>query len=840
MNQPDAPGPTLELLQKQLKTEIQRRQIAEAELKSSRQDIKRLRMIASKTLHAVIMTDAVGQIEWVNDAFTRLTGYSRNEVQGCRPGEILQGEGTDPATVLLIREKLAAHEPVDVEILNYDRAGKKYWGRLNIIPVFNDEGVLTNFVGTQQDITQSKKQAELLDGSELIYRELFRTTRDALMSLNDAGFFDCNDAALRLFGFDSVEAFCACHPRDVSPEFQPSGRPSLEAAQEMILRALQDGNCAFEWRHRRYDGTEFDAEVLLSRYHIETGPVIQASVRDISQRKAAEAVLIDAKLAAESANLAKSEFLANMSHEIRTPLNAILGFTDVLRRGDYVRDDGNDFLQLIQGSGKHLLGLINDVLDLSKIESGMMEFESEPCSVWSIVQDVAAALKVQAAEKGLSLNVVAKTHLPVSIPSDPLRLRQLLTNLVGNAVKFTESGGVRIAVSSVEAQSIAATSEAQGSDLVIEVQDTGVGIAEESLEKIFAPFNQADNSITRRFGGTGLGLSISQRIAEGLGGQIEVRSEEGRGSTFYVTLPDASESSATARQESSQIIAASPLRPEAVESEAEVVADSISGFAQLPSGTHVLLCEDGHTNREFVRLVLTEANARVTTANDGKLGFDAIVDQPEAFDLVLMDMQMPTMDGYAATRKLREIGYRRPIIALTAHAMRGDRQRCLDAGCTGYVTKPIDIDQLLMAIGDGLRSSAAGQDMDPTAAAGNLPGVGPQIANDRSPADESPIVSTLPSNVGFGPIISEFVEDLPAKIASFQNAIQRGDWRQLVEDAHSFKGAGGTVGFGCFTEPANRLGQAAKAGDRNAAESQLEQIRSLVGRLVNPETAVES
>ena len=385
-----------DFLQKLLAQEIQSRHKVEAELESTKQKLQRLEIIASQTLHAVIVTNPAGEIEWTNQAFTDLTEFTPNEVIGRHPGDLLQGEDTDADVVVQIRENLRAQNPIDVEIVNYKRSGKAYWGHLKIAPIWNDDGVLTNFVGTQTDITQNKQQAQLLDGSEQIYRDLFETTRDAIMSLNDSGFFDCNEASLKLFGYETREEFCALHPSDVSPKFQPDGRLSSEAAGEMVQRALEAGNCCFEWRHRKRDGTEFEAEVLLSRYQFEAGQVIQASVRDISARKAAQAVLIDAKQVAEDANRAKSDFLANMSHEIRTPLNVILGFTDALLRADYPIEKQREFLGLIRNSGGHLLHLVNEILDLSKVEAGKMEFNCERCSIWEIVQDVAASLKVQA------------------------------------------------------------------------------------------------------------------------------------------------------------------------------------------------------------------------------------------------------------------------------------------------------------------------------------------------------------------------------------------------------------------------------------------------------------
>lgn len=491
----------------------------------SNSDSHYLEIVADYTFNAMIISNPEGQIEWCNSLFTDLTGYHLNEIIGKKPGEFLQGPETDPEVVASIRQNLADQKPIDVEILNYNVEGHSYWIRLQIKPIYDSNGELLNYIGMQTDLTEARAQAEQLDSSLFIYHELFESTSDAVTSLGKDGFFDCNNASLELFGFESREEFCKCTPADVSPKFQPNGQLSEEAAKLKIEQAFREGNCRFDWVHQRKDGTEFDCEVCLHAYELGNGPVIQASLRDISDRKAVEAELKCEKEAAEFASQAKSEFLANMSHEIRTPLNAILGFTEVLQKDKHSERERSKFLALIHDSGEHLLSIINDILDLSKIESGKMEFTFEDCSPWAITEEVVSAFRVQSEQKGLTLQAVAKTPLPKKMPCDIIRLRQLLTNLTGNAIKFTHSGQVWVNLSWLD------------STLYIEVEDTGIGISEDNLAALFNPFNQVDNSITREFGGTGLGLAISSRITEGFGGKIEAESEKGVGSLFRVSIP---------------------------------------------------------------------------------------------------------------------------------------------------------------------------------------------------------------------------------------------------------------------------------------------------------------
>lgn len=389
-------------------------------------------------------------------------------------------------------------------------------------------------------------------------------------------------------------------------------------------------------------------------------------------------ILLEQKTIAEIANHEKSHFLANMSHEIRTPLNGIMGFTDVLRRGVGSKTQQQEYLDVIYKNGEHLLGLINDILDLSKIEAGRMEFEKRNDSPHKIISEVLSTMRVQAKEKGLSLECQWTSSVPETIHTDPMRLKQILINLVGNALKFTKQGSVKL---------IATLDQSHANPrFVVEVHDTGIGIDSQNLKNIFSPFTQADSSITRSFGGTGLGLTICRQIAEGLGGDLTVKSEVGKGSTFNLWVDAGS-------LENVRIFDTPP---------SEVFTTNEQFKAGSPEssclrGIQVLLVDDGKTNRDLISLVLENAHASVTCAENGEEALQKY--GGGEFDLILMDMQMPLMDGYTATRTLRSRGCSLPVIALTANAMRGDRDKCLAAGCSDFLTKPINIDSLLQTIG---------------------------------------------------------------------------------------------------------------------------------------------
>ena len=385
------------------------------------------------------------------------------------------------------------------------------------------------------------------------------------------------------------------------------------------------------------------------------------------------------KLAAEDANSAKSDFLANMSHEIRTPMNAILGFTDWLQRGMVDSpEEQQEYLATIHSSGSHLLRLINDILDLSKIEAGKLEIDRIQENPFKIVNDVASILSVRAKDKGIDLITEYENELPVSVLTDDVRLRQVITNLAGNAIKFTSEGHVKISTRYVE--------KPIGEDQIeVRISDTGIGMTSEQVAKIFQPFVQADNSVTRKFGGTGLGLSISKRIVEALGGEIDVSSEAGVGTelSFHVKIGDCKQAEKISVEEDAQ-------RHNATKNKAK-----LENKTDLYGG-NVLLVDDGVANRKLINLILTKAGCIVTEAPNGKVGSDLALEYK--FDLILMDMQMPVMDGYQATRRLRENGYKGPIMALTANAMSNDRDLCMDAGCNDFLAKPVDIDQLLESV----------------------------------------------------------------------------------------------------------------------------------------------
>jgi PAS domain S-box-containing protein len=528
--------------------------------------------------------------------------------------------------------------------------------------------------------------------------------------------------------------------------------------------------------------------------------------------------LVQTRKQAEVATEAKSQFLAMMSHEIRTPMTAILGYTDLLRDPGLSPNTRSDYLTVVRRNAEQLLQLINDILDLSKIEAGKMQMNFQPCHLVSLVADVASLMRPRAEQHGTRLEVRYTGAVPETITTDGDRLRQALINLVGNAAKFTENGSIQIIVSFLPQW------HGGQSAMALDVVDTGIGILPEVLPQLFRPFVQANRSTSRKYGGTGLGLTISRQIINMLGGELGVRSAAGKGSTFSIIIPTGNLTGIRFLE--------SPT--EAIGGHREDGGGPVSSSAL--AGVRILLAEDSIDNQELLSTFLTNAGAEVEVVENGKL---AVEKAPQkAFHVVLMDMNMPEMDGYEATRMLRHNGYARPILALTANAMSGDDERCLAAGCNMHLAKPVERAKLIQTIADyaGVNFFPAEQaETEKSRVQGSGFGVQEARVEENPDSREGSAWKILRSQFADDPelsaILPRFIGRLPERIQSLQEALKDLRFEELERLAHRLKGSGGGYGFPALTEAAWELQEAAKAGDAERSVRAFEDLREICGAI---------
>jgi signal transduction histidine kinase/CheY-like chemotaxis protein/HPt (histidine-containing phosphotransfer) domain-containing protein len=541
----------------------------------------------------------------------------------------------------------------------------------------------------------------------------------------------------------------------------------------------------------------------------------------------ANATIREAKEAAESASVAKSRFLANMSHEIRTPLTAILGFAENLLDPATSERERRDAVGTILRNGEHLLEILNDILDLSKIEAGKLAIERIVVSPARLAADVIAIMRVRADGKGLSLGLRYATAIPETVVTDPTRLRQILINLVGNAIKFTERGGVELKIGLEKAEPGATEPR-----LRFDVLDTGIGMTADQLERLFEAFSQADASTARRFGGTGLGLAISRRLARFLGGDVTVASEAGRGSTFSITIATGP-------------LDGVPLVDNPLVDSAGKAADRID-LTSVRLEARILLVEDSPDSQRLIAAFLRKIGAEVDVAESAREAIEkalALQHSPAPYDLVLMDIQMSGLDGFEATRILRREGFDQPVIALTANAMSGDREACLTAGCDDYAVKPINrvqlVRQIQALVARGGPAISAADACGTQTVDSDGPADEPDSTIQLETPDDAPLIDAeiALARAGDDRELAREVAEIAIPLFSewlvgIDRAFDDDDWPTIRRLAHTLKTSADNVGAKAARSAAFRLEQLAVAQDAAEARDAFADVDQAVRRLL--------
>jgi len=751
------------------------------------------RLAASVFEHSndgILVTGPDTTILSVNPAFERVTGYRADEALGQTPRLLSSGQH-DKAFYTRMWQAIDQHGEWQGEIVNRHKDGSILSEWLTILHMRDARGMSRGYIGIFQDISEKRRSEQLI---RQLSAAVEQSPSSIVITTTEPAIEYVNPCFTRVTGY-ALEEVVGQNPRILQSKLTPP-----ETYRAMWDRLTSGEPWEGEFANRRKDGSIYYEHATLAPIRDASGQTVRylAIKHDITERKRLELELVVAKDAAEASNRAKSEFLANMSHEIRTPMNGIIGMTQLVLDSE-LSGEQRDLLAKAHGAAESLLGILNDILDFSKIEAGRLEFERIPFNLHAVFDHLRDMFGLMAESKGIALALRHAPETPMHLVGDPTRLTQVLTNLLGNAIKFTDAGWVTLDVRPDGAL------DADGPvRLRFEVGDTGIGIAPEQLGRLFQAFDQGDSSITRKYGGTGLGLAISQRLVVMMGGRIVVDSAPGKGSRFAFTAS----------------FAPAPAPVEATPHGVPQRLASLRGIA-------VLLVEDNPLNQQLTRTLLERAGMTVTIAGNGADAL-AVLKSSEPFDAVLMDVQMPVMDGLTATRHIRADTRfdALPIIATTAHAMAEDREECLEAGMQDYLSKPIDVARLYQKLAHWTGRRVAPATADPP----SIPHSPARLLAERDAA-----IQRMGGQVDIYRLsLSTFLDDQAGAAEQLRILLASGDLVASHRVAHTLKGTAAVIGATPLQNAAALLDAALKAGELPPDwEAQLERIAALLGETLD-------